>query len=207
MKLQRKVWLLTGNIKVEKKTPGRKKKGAQPKLIKKFRILTEIQVVPVEEKKFSEEGMFVLLTTIKDGRTLSDRKILEAYKGQIVVEVGFHWLKGPLAVAPVFLKSAKRIEVLGFVYLIAMLVYGLIQRDIRSRLKKRGGKIPYPDKRRTDRPTTKGILRVFENVEYLFVPDGKQGHIIMKFFNNDHSEILELLDLAHLYPENTIPDS
>jgi len=192
---------------VEKKTRGRKKNGAKPILVKKFCITTEVQTNLIEKKKFSKEGMFVLLTTIKDGRSLSDRKILEAYKGQAVVEVGFHWLKGPLAVAPVFLKSAKRIEVLGFVYLVAMLVYGLVQRDIRSRLKKRGGKIPHPDKRRTDRPTTQEILKVFENVEYLSIPNESQGHIIMKFFNNDHSEILELLGLSHLYPENTSANS
>jgi len=46
--------------------------------------------------------MFVLMTTISDRRCLSDARILEAYKGQQVVEIGFHWLKGPLEVAPVF---------------------------------------------------------------------------------------------------------
>jgi transposase len=150
--------------------------------------------------------MFVLLTTIHDGRALSDRKVLENYKRQSVVEVGFHWLKGPLAVVPVFLKSPKRIEVLGFVYLIAILTYGLIQRDIRSRLKKRGRKLPHPDRRRTALPTTQGILKVFENVEHLVICGGTTEESVLRIFSSDHYEILELLELKHLYSKNSFDD-
>ncbi|MDP2816398.1 MAG: hypothetical protein Q8O19_06940, partial [Rectinemataceae bacterium] len=94
-------------------------------MVTKFFLEGQIQEIPKETRPFDPEGMFVLLTTIQDRRELSDLRVLEAYKGQQVVEIGFHWLKGPLAVAPVFLKLPSRIEVLGFVYLISMFLYAL----------------------------------------------------------------------------------
>lgn len=174
----------------------------QPFDLDLFKIRASVSKKPVEEKEISAAGMFVLLTTAKDGRNLSDCKILETYKGQSVVEVGFHWLKGPLAVAPVFLKSPKRIDVLGFIYMVALLIYGLIQRDIRMKLEKRGGKIACPDNRRTDRPTTQGILKVFENIDCLIIPSPGTEIMILRYFTKEHQEILDLLGISNLYSEN-----
>ncbi|MGQ3685921.1 MAG: hypothetical protein ACUBOA_13085, partial [Candidatus Loosdrechtia sp.] len=74
---------------------------------------------------------FILITNILDSSRMTDAEILKAYKGQSSVETNFKWAKNPAAVAPIFLKDPKRIAVLGFVYLVALMVYTLMQRQIR----------------------------------------------------------------------------
>jgi len=165
-----------------------------------------ISEIPRQERKFAPEGMFVLLTTISDRRELKDSQVLEAYKGQQVVEMGFHWLKGPLAVAPVFLKLPSRIDVLGFVYLISMFLYGLVQRDLRARLAARGGKIMHAGGQRTDRPTTRGVFELFEWVERFVYHDGAQTRTIMRYINANIMEVIDLMGWHQLYgltPENS----
>lgn len=104
-----------------------------------------------------------LLTTVSDGRVLSDADILEGYKGRNVVEMCFKWLKGPAAVAPVLLKSPSRIQALGFVLVVWMLVFALIQRETRLKLPD-GKEMLHPGKKKTDKPTTRGILDTLNTI-------------------------------------------
>ena len=160
------------------------------------------QKIPREPRLWDPDGMFVLLTTIPDGRQLPDRKVLEAYKGQQVVEMGFNWMKGPLAVAPVFLKLPTRIEVLGFVYLISMFLYALVQRDLRAKVEKSGQKIVHPGGRKTDKPTTRGLFKVFEWVERQIWTAENTTKVFMRFLDSDLIAILETMGWEHLYYGN-----
>ena len=177
---------------------GRRKAESLPAAPKHF-LRGSFAEIPRPECKFAPEGMFVLLTTISDRRELKDRQVLEAYKGQHVIEMGFHWLKGPLAVAPVFLKLPSRIDVLGFVYLISMFLYGLVQRDLRSRLADRGGKIRHADGQRTDRPTTRGVFELFEWIERYVYHDGTVHRTVLRHLNADIMEVIELMGWHRLY--------
>ena len=59
------------------------------------------------------DGVFPLIT---NDRTLSERELLLAYKGQPVIEKRFAQLKTDFAVAPVYLKEVSRIQALLCVY-------------------------------------------------------------------------------------------
>jgi len=88
--------------------------------------------------------------------------ILLAYKGQGGVERRYGEMKGPLAVAPVFLHDNKRIAALLHVLMLALLIYSLIERQVRRALEQGGspdGKMTglYPDNRR-ERPTARMIF-------------------------------------------------
>lgn len=75
------------------------------------------------------DGWYCLLTNLPDEVTAGD--VLIRYKGQEVVERRYHAFKGPLAVAPLFLKNNQRIEALLTVICLALLVFCLIEREVR----------------------------------------------------------------------------
>jgi transposase len=107
------------------------------------------------------DGWYALVTN-QDPATADAAAVFLAYKGQPQVERRYHELKGPLAVAPVFLHGNKRIAALLHVLMLALLVYSLIERQVRRALEQDGspdGKMTglYPDNRR-ERPTARMIF-------------------------------------------------
>jgi transposase len=84
------------------------------------------------------ERRFVLTTNVLEAEHLGDADLLRAYKGQPAVELSFKWAKNPASIAPIFLETPTRIAALGCVYLIAMLIYTLVDRQLRKSLAERG---------------------------------------------------------------------
>ncbi len=76
------------------------------------------------------DGWYALLTNLPDSVTASE--ILIRYKGQEVVERRYGAFKGPLAVAPMFLKNNRRITALITVICLALLIFCLIERQVRA---------------------------------------------------------------------------
>jgi Domain of unknown function (DUF4277)/Transposase DDE domain len=104
------------------------------------------------------EGVYVLKTNLP-GRTHPVAEVLRAYKGQSQVERRFHHLKGPLAVAPVFLKNPGRIAGLLCVLVWALMVLALMERQVRREL---GGEPLYglyPEGRASPSPTGPSLLQ------------------------------------------------
>jgi transposase len=87
------------------------------------------------ETRRKSESRYVLATSVLDKEKLPDDEFLKVYKGQAGVELNFKWTKNPAAVAPIFLNTPDRILALGFVYLVALMVYTLMERQIRNKLK------------------------------------------------------------------------
>lgn len=58
--------------------------------------------------------------------------MLIRYKGQEVVERRYSAFKGPLAVAPMFLKTNRRIAALITVICFALLIFCLVERAVRA---------------------------------------------------------------------------
>jgi transposase len=113
------------------------------------------------ETKARAEGWYALVSN-QDPAAADEAATLIAYKGQAQVERRYADYKGPLAVAPVFLETNRRITALLHVIMLALLVYCLIERQVRRELVNQGaadGKMAglYPDNRRL-RPTARMIL-------------------------------------------------
>jgi len=79
------------------------------------------------------DGWYALLTNL-DPATVSPAQILTRYKDQPTVERRNHEFKGPLAVAPIFLHTNRRITALIGVICLALLIYSLIEREVRRNL-------------------------------------------------------------------------
>lgn len=108
------------------------------------------------EQKRQEAGCFVLLTNVPQEGELAHtaEQVLRTYKDQHGVERNFAFLKDPLIVNDLFLKNPSRIEVLGMILLIALLVWNLMERSMRQYVEQTGKKLPGWDKKQTDRPTS-----------------------------------------------------
>jgi transposase len=113
----------------------------------------------------AEAGCFVLLTTMEGEKEMwPARELLSLYKDQNGIEKNFGFLKDPVIVNSLFLKKAERIEVLGLVLLIALLIWRLMEHSMRRYLDETNGTITGWDKRPTKRPTSFMMTTKFASV-------------------------------------------
>ena len=166
---------------VEPQRPrGRPAKDAvpqEPELV--FRV--QLAVGEADEAAFERaclwESTFVLISDAAASYSATD--LFLAYRGEAQVEMAFRWLKSPMRVSPVFLKSNTRIAAFGYVALMAYLVYALVQRAIRSALP--AGEVLEIEGRKTDRPTAQAVFDVVRNAKVLHVqlPDHGRRRVLL----------------------------
>jgi transposase len=75
------------------------------------------------------DGWYALLTNL--AADVSAAEVLSSYKGQEAAERRYSNFKGPIAVAPMFLKNNRRIEALISVICLALLIFSLVERAVR----------------------------------------------------------------------------
>jgi transposase len=86
------------------------------------------------EKLKEEAGCFVLMTNVSVDEK-SGPEILRIYKEQDGIEKNFGFLKDPLVANDVFLKKPRRIEAMGLVLVLALLLWRLMERAMRRKTK------------------------------------------------------------------------
>jgi transposase len=138
------------------------------------------------------ESCYVLVTSIDDEDEWHAKRILKEYKQQITVEQGFPVVKDPKSVGAVFLKNEQRIEALGYVLIMALLVYSLIERRARLALVDADEPMELAGGPTTFRPTGRRVLQRFENMLVSRV-DGKR---VLPENVDVPSRVLDLLDLS-----------
>jgi transposase len=110
-----------------------------------------------------DNGSTVLATTVRAERC-TDAEILEAYQEQnTTVEPGFRWIKNPAAITPVWLEKPERIAALAMLTVVGLLVYSIIQRQVRLYLRAHDQQIP-GNKGLTATPTAAVVLALFAQV-------------------------------------------
>ena len=113
----------------------------------------------------TEAGCFVLLTNIEnEEKTWPARELLSLYKDQNGIEKNFGFLKDPVIVNSLFLKRAERIEVLGLVLLIALLIWRLMEHSMRRQIDETNGTLTGSEKRPTKKPTSFMMTTKFTGV-------------------------------------------
>jgi transposase len=130
-------------VPVKRATRGRPPKGAPHPERQVWRVGWQVQeATEAIATQAQRERRFVLATNVLDAHQRTDADLLRAYQGQPVVELSLKWAKNPAAIAPIFLETPTRIAVLGCVYWIALLIYTLVERQVRKRLAERGETLP-----------------------------------------------------------------
>jgi transposase len=129
------------------------------------------------QRQLEEAGCFVLLTNTPSAGEMAHngREALEAYKDQNGIERNFAFLKDPLIVNVLFLKTPRRIQVLGMILLLSLLVYNLLEHILRQHVERTGEVLPgWPGGRQprpTKRPTTFMMRTKFSGIMLLKIGD------------------------------------
>lgn len=120
-------------------------------------------------------GKFILATNVLDADSLSAEQTLTEYKNQQSTERGFRFLKDPLFFASsVFLKTPRRIETLGMLMALCLLVYNLGQRQLRQTLAQQAQTIPNQLGKPTALPTLRWVFQCFLAVHLVSLAETKQ---------------------------------
>jgi transposase len=111
----------------------------------------------------ASDGCFPLIT---NDTTMTGAEVLAAYRYQPNLERRNHMLKGPQAVAPVYLQAPHRIEALLLCQFLALLTGALIEREIRNAMTHAQlNSIPlYPELRSCPAPSAPRILETFTGI-------------------------------------------
>ena len=139
---------------------GRPAKTDPPPTESGYRVVVEVEVLSHPEE---DNGWTVLATTVPPEEGM-DTEILRAYQDQTTtVEPGFRWIKNPAAIAPVWLEKPERIAALAMLTVVGLLVYSIIQRQVRLHLRMHDQQIP-GNKGLTATPTAAVVLSLFVQV-------------------------------------------
>jgi transposase len=141
----------------------------KPRPIKamRYRLKTTISSETERMAQMEEEaGCFVLLTNVPPTGPLahSARDLLAVYKEQHGTEQNYGFLKDPVIVNSLFLKKPERIEALGLVLLLALLLWRLMERAMRTYVDSTSTPLPGWDKKVTERPTAFMMMTKFAGV-------------------------------------------
>lgn len=139
-----------------------------------LKITADDQVV---EPLRVQAGCFVLVTSLysqKDRENFSAYELLRLYKDQDGIERNFSFLKDPVIVNNIFLKKANRIEVLGLVLLISLLIWRLMEHCMRRYITKTGNAITGWKNKPTTKPTSFMMTTKFLSILVLKVDHQRQ---------------------------------
>ncbi|MBD2565940.1 MULTISPECIES: IS1634 family transposase [Nostoc] len=143
-------------------------------------------------------GRFIIATNVLESSHLSQELMLSEYKAQQSCERGFAFLKDPLFLADsIFLKASERIESLGMIMGLCLLVYTLAQRQIRAALRESKSTVKNQLGKPTDHPTLRWIFQCFESIHLVEFNNEKY----ISNWTQDRNFILNLLpdDCLHYY--------
>jgi transposase len=139
---------------------GRPAKTDLPPTEAGYRLMVEGTALANAEE---DNGWAVLATTVPT-EACADAEILQAYQEQnTTVESGFRWIKNPAAIAPVWLEKPERIAALAMLTVLGLLVYSIIQRQVRLYLRTHNQQLP-GNKGLTATPTAAVVLALFTQV-------------------------------------------
>jgi transposase len=146
------------------------------------------------------DGLYALATNLPghdDGSPLAALDVLKTYKDQWVVEQRHRDLKQTLKVRPVFLHNDDRIEALIAVIGIALLIFGLIEAELRAAL---GPGVPLPGilpEGRAAIPTARAALAAFDGLHLTYTPAG----VVLDRLTQVQRTILAHLNIPLPWPE------
>jgi len=141
------------------------------------------------KKEERADGIFPLLSTDK---SIGPKEALVSYKYQPKLEKRFNQFKSVHEAAPIFFKNIQRVEAIMFLFFVALIVQGIIERKVRMSMKERAIKsLPiYPEYRKSFYPTTSKIFYNFDGISsYKILKDDK----VIKEFKDELSSIHKLL--------------
>jgi hypothetical protein len=149
------------------------------------------------------DGIYALATNLPQKR-LRAGEVLRDYKGQQIVERRHRDYKQTLKVRPIFLHNDDRIYALTSIIGIALLIFGLIETELRKQLHDNEllpGLLP---ENRAAKPTGRNVLGAFQGLGLTYTPTGIEldrltytpTGIELDRLTHTQRRVLELLDIT-----------
>lgn len=178
-----------------KKRVGRPSKKVDPEAEK---VVYQIQFVLSEnaeaiEDQIKRECVFIVVSTKLE---MTSEEILREYKTQSAVERNFQFLKSPQFISSFYLNSPKRIEALGYLLLILMVILSVAEHVVRRELAKEKEIIIGPGKVKMARPSLIAIYRIFYSVTTVSILlSGQRQRGFTKPLAPNVKKVLECLEI------------
>jgi transposase len=170
---------------------GRPPKAEASQVEVRYRLVVHSEaLVPPEDA----HGWTVLAATVGP-EVCTDVEILQAYQEQhITVEPGFRWIKNPAAISPVWLEKPERIAALAMLTVVGLLVYAVIQRQVRLYLCDHDRQIP-GNKGPTATPTAAVVFALFTPVMLVQVAVDNTPHLQVHGIQEYHQLVCEAVGI------------
>src|SRR6266487_4153104 len=174
---------------------GRPPKAEVPQVERRYRLVVHCEArVPSEEAY----GWTVLATTLRP-EVCTDAEMLQAYQEQhITVEPGFRWIKNPAAISPVWLEKPERIAALAMLTVVGLLVYAVIQRQVRLYLRDHERHIP-GNKGPTATPTAAVVFALLRPVTLVHFAVDNAPILEVHGIQEDHRIVCEAVGIDHAW--------
>jgi len=140
----------------------------------------------------------VLATTLQP-EVCTDAELLQAYQDQnTTVEPGFRWIKNPAAIRPVWLEKPERIAALAMLTVVGLLVYAVIQRQVRLYLRHHDRHIP-GNKDPTAMPTAAVVFALFTPVTLVHFAVDNAPILQVHGIQDYHRIVCEAVGIDHTW--------
>lgn len=180
-----------------------KRDGVRTPIAMEYGLATEIREDEAAiERRQKMAGCFVLLSNVThDGADGYDaEQILRTYKEQYAIERNFSFLKDDQIVNALFLKRPERIEALGLILLIALLIWRLMEHVMRTTLKADKTTVPGWDNKPTARPSAYMLTWKFRGVMVLCIGHSRQLHQPLSPTQQDFLRALQISEERFIQP-------
>lgn len=175
---------------------GRPKAGEEAKITVEYKV--ESIVADMSPETFEDlkrkESTFILLTNVMNKQKYDDERILLEYKHQICVENRFRFLKNPVYFGPMYLKDKQRVQALGYVFILALLIACYLEYRVRENLKKNGQSVLLPGRKKTNVPSITTILEILDTVQIIIIAGTRI------FPDNVNKQALKMIEWAGFQP-------
>jgi hypothetical protein len=162
-----------------------------------YRVVVEVEALANPEE---DKGWTVLATTVSP-EVSTDTEILQAYQEQhTTVAPGLRWLKNPAAIALGWLEKPERIAALAMLTVVGLLVYSVIQRQVRLSLRTHDLQLP-GNKGLTAPPTAAVVVAWFAQVACVQLWIGKHEVVQVAGIQPHHLLVCDALGVDHSWYE------
>lgn len=194
---------------VKRQKRGRPKKGEQPEIQTVYRVhRTQVhtnQSAIDRDKRFL--STFILITNETDSERFSDKELLKIYKGQSAAETRFRFLKNPQMLNGIYLKYPHRVEALGIVFVMALLLYGILEYRVRQRLQQEKEPLILPGNRKSFQPTGQALLDKLADIQVLLIQENSTQRYLLDNADETTKRIVQLAgyDMTIYVSPSSIP--
>ncbi len=184
-------------VKEKRNKPGRPKADEKPVYKDIYRLCFKVD--PLNQEAFEVEkerlSCFVLISNVEDPKFTASR-ILSEYKSQSQIENKFKFIKDPVMVGPLLLEKNHRIDALGYIIILALFVYSILERRVRKALEEEDEPIILRGKIKSSRPTGRRIIELFSSIIVVLEYNHAEGGAVKRYIDKRFNHLNRVAKLA-----------